>query len=1637
MTGNIIPSPGAPGINPNVAASIPVSSDYTVADGQTLYATGVASLFNDPGLETTFFSLTIDGAVWDEGAGDTAVVNDFNFGPIDNAGLAVADSTSGNALTFFVESTFGGLTNSGEIYAIAPDGTADAETDWGSETALNNSGLIAAGGEFADAVSRENGGQVINSVTGSILAEGDGAIAVFLGRGHGLITYEADPPDQTDIVNAGVIQAVSTNPIDPSVALYLEHDSTELMTVSNSGLIAGDYAIYDDDSAFSPPTSSGESIVNQAGGIIDGEIYLGQGGPDSIINKGQIDGYVSFGVDNDTFDNAAGTLIGTAEMGWGDDTFIGGSGADVVVGDRGNDTLYGNGGNDLLLGGRGDDTLVGGPGNDGLYGEDGNDTIITQGGDYVEGGAGNDTVVLGDLQFAYVDGGPGFDVLVLPTLTHPLDLQSALATGRIQSFEEIQLPGSQQLVVRPGDISQLTGGDQLIVTATSAGTLDLVGSWTVGGALTVSGVAYQSYVSGTATVLFGGSGTVDILASAPAGSSGLDPIEVGPAAPLPGSVPGANLDSNTTQANNFGLFASLTIDPDETWSSTGGAAVIGGGSSSVDLANNGQILSVGGASGATAVDLGYINDVTNTGTISATAQGDGANLAFNLNHLQVYGIERAVETIQDNVYGINGGEINGSFVNDGAVSASSDSSVATGYSNYSMDAWNAGDIKATSSNFVAVGVYAHNGGDLVNTGDITADGDQGAYGVGASTFPLNLDNEGQITATSHTPGLDSIGVALYYQLGQSTLINSGTISADIAIQVSWSVNGGALYLDNTGTINGLIQLEVDPSGGTDFNPPSGPGTQDVIINAGTINGDIRLGGERDIYDGVGGTVAGTVYGEDGADLLIGGAGADILNGGTGDDVLIGGGGADTLTGGSGADTFVYQAATDSTAGAPDIITDFQTGIDHIDLSALSPSSVTLNDVGGVTTLTAVTGAGTLVVHVDGAVAQSDLILSNVSAVQATANMETLVATSGGSTLTGDGGSDLLVGGPGNDTLNSGTGTAVMFGGGGNDTYLVNSSSDVVIELPNQGIDTVDANLGSQNDLAYVLPANVENLVLLTGVAGTGNALDNTITGNSGNNVIDGGAGADTMIGGAGNDTYYVDNPGDVVVENPNEGTDTIVSSVSYTLPDNVENLTLAAGSGPLTGTGNALDNVIVGNASGDTLNGGDGNDTITGGAGADTIDGGAGDDQLHGGAGADVIYGDAGNDSVWGDYGADTLYGGDGNDHLYGGSPSYYDPIAEAYVSGGDDYARDILIGGAGDDTIDGAGGIDTSVYDVASTDATITRHGDGSWTVSAGPDGADTLTNVELLQFTDHDVSLIAALAQWSDFNGNGQSELLIQNTAGVVVEGQVSGGQANYTTLADLGSDWRFQGDGDFIGDGFGQSPLLLSNTSRAQFLIENSSGSVVVGEVANGQAIFLPVASLGPEWSFRGVGDYLLHGDDQFLIENTAGAVYVGEVVAGQAAYTPIASLGPEWKFLGSGDFLADGRSDFLIENTSGAVVAGEVGPGDQTNYTQVAALGPEWSFRGTGDFLGDGHADFLIENTAGAVYIGEVVNGRASYTAVTSLGPEWKFVGAGDYLGEGHDQFLIENSSGQVDVGDVTGGQINFTQVSGLGSEWAFH
>ncbi len=196
-------------------------------------------------------------------------------------------------------------------------------------------------------------------------------------------------------------------------------------------------------------------------------------------------------------------------------------------------------------------------------------------------------------------------------------------------------------------------------------------------------------------------------------------------------------------------------------------------------------------------------------------------------------------------------------------------------------------------------------------------------------------------------------------------------------------------------------------------------------------------------------------------------------------------------------------------------------------------------------------------------------------------------------LTGNGGANTLTGGDGNDTLDGGKGADDMAGGEGDDSYVVDNAGDVIQELTGQGTDTVESSIN------FTLGANVENLTL-TGKAasGTGNDLDNILTGTTRNN---------TLTGKDGDDTYVVLNSKDVVVELAGEGNDTVESTVTFELGDNIENLTLI-GARSIDGAGNELDNMLTGNIGSNDLFGEGGNDILNGKGGADSLFGGVGDD---------------------------------------------------------------------------------------------------------------------------------------------------------------------------------------------------------------------------------------------------------------------------------------------------------------------------------------------------------------------------------------------------------------------------------------------
>ncbi len=358
-------------------------------------------------------------------------------------------------------------------------------------------------------------------------------------------------------------------------------------------------------------------------------------------------------------------------------------------------------------------------------------------------------------------------------------------------------------------------------------------------------------------------------------------------------------------------------------------------------------------------------------------------------------------------------------------------------------------------------------------------------------------------------------------------------------------------------------------------------------------------------------------------------------------------------------------------------TNAQTGVERINFNgavyagyALGSEDYLISRDDGSANLSAST-ANNVIVGEDGG--SDDTIIGG-------AGNDLIFGGTGDNLLTGGDGDDLLVGGSGaddDDSIDGGLGADTMIGLAGDDTYVVDDLFDVVVEAAGAGTgtDVVETTMAA---LSIELMANVENLTY-TGIdadqfVGTGNILANTISGGdlndtlsglAGNDTLIGGLGADTMIGGDGNDVYFVEDAGDVVTEATADtlvgGTDRVESEISITLGANVENLDLNGTA--VTGTGNALNNVINGNGSDNQLFGGGGNDSIDGGNGSDLVDGGTGDDGLSGGAGGDT-------DTIIGGDGNDTINVSDGNDVILYNAVNFGADIVtgfDATATGGQD----------------------------------------------------------------------------------------------------------------------------------------------------------------------------------------------------------------------------------------------------------------------------------------------------------------------------------------------------------------------------------
>ena len=469
-------------------------------------------------------------------------------------------------------------------------------------------------------------------------------------------------------------------------------------------------------------------------------------------------------------------------------------------------------------------------------------------------------------------------------------------------------------------------------------------------------------------------------------------------------------------------------------------------------------------------------------------------------------------------------------------------------------------------------------GDTLNGlgGNDTLDGGVGADSMrgGTGNDVYWVDNAADQAVENAAEGTDTVNATVSYVLGANV--------EALVLQGSTAINGTGNISNNVLTGNSAANI-LDGGAGADTMTGGAGADTYVVDNAGDVTVELDGGGTDlvkasvthmlgDFIENLTLTGADAISGTGNSlnNVITGNIANNTLTGGQGNDTMDGGVGADTLVGGLGNDVYVVDNSGDVATEA------LSEGTDTVRASITYTLGANVENL-------VLTGSGALNGTGNG--------LNNSSTGNAAAN-----------TLTGAGGDDILDGGAGIDT---------MIGGNGKDTYHVDNGSDVVTEQAAQGTDTVISTVN------YILAANAENLTLSgSAISGTGNDLDNIIKGNNaantlfggvGNDRLDGLSGSDSMSGGVGDDTYIVNANGDSINELASEGTDIVLSSVTFQLSDNVENLSLT-GQAALSGYGNALDNILKGNIGANTLNGGAGNDTIDGDRGSDNMIGGIGND---------------------------------------------------------------------------------------------------------------------------------------------------------------------------------------------------------------------------------------------------------------------------------------------------------------------------------------------------------------------------------------------------------------------------------------------
>jgi Ca2+-binding RTX toxin-like protein len=337
-------------------------------------------------------------------------------------------------------------------------------------------------------------------------------------------------------------------------------------------------------------------------------------------------------------------------------------------------------------------------------------------------------------------------------------------------------------------------------------------------------------------------------------------------------------------------------------------------------------------------------------------------------------------------------------------------------------------------------------------------------------------------------------------------------------------------------------------------------------------------------------------------------------------------------------------------------------------------------------------------------------------------------------------------------------------------------------------------------------------------------------------------------------------------------------------------------------------------------------------------------------------------------------------------------------------------------------GGHTTVQYDIASIQAGWQRNANGSWTVSAGTDGTEILTNVQTIAFTDRSVSLPPAKVVFADFDNTGSSDVIWQNDDGTPAIWTMDGFQqlGGSPVGGNPGTSWHIKGAGDFNGDGY--ADILWQNDSGAANIWTMNGFNQLDGSYVGGNP--------GTSWHIKGTGDFNGDGKSDILWQNDNGQAAIwtmdglSQLGGSQVGINP----GADWHIKGTGDFNGDGKSDILWQNDNGQAAIWLMDGFDVVSGSYVGGNpGTDWRVIGAGDFDSDGRSDILWQNDNGqaAIWTMNGLTQTGGSPVGGNPGASWQAKCAGDYDGDGCADILWQNDNGQAAIWTMSG----LTQTGG--------